>query len=304
MNNKQGITILGHPRSGTTLLRRILNSHPHIASPPETHLFSSCARFIDADLTADGVDMGVLSGLNFAGFNDDDVLEELREFAFGFLNRFSRRQGKRRWAEKTAFDIFYLDAIEKILNDKVFYLGIIRHPLDVAASSVEFCNAAGVYPDVMHRYIKNFPRPVEAFVNSWVDTTESLLSLGERQEGNCLIVRYEDLVTDTEEVLRQILEVLGEPYDATIMSGGLSKSDIIGFSDHKSYQRSTIDGASITKWKNLPSPLVSELADKLNPLLELCGYASLEVGDLISPESARRRYVHSLMVHAAGNDHS
>ncbi|WHI48264.1 sulfotransferase family protein [Microbulbifer sp. JMSA004] len=294
----KGITVLGHPRSGTTLLRRLLNLHEAIASPPETHLFSACARFIDRDHTADGVDMGVLSGLNFAGFDDEVVLQELREFAFGFLNRFAERQGKRRWAEKTAFDIFYLDSIERILEDQVFYLGIIRHPLDVAVSSVEFCDAAGVYPKVMHSYIKEYPRPIEAFVNSWIETTQSLLSLGERQEDNCLIVRYEDLVTDTEEVLAQIFSVLGEAFDKSILSNGFSGSEVIGFSDHKSYQRKIVDTESLSKWKGLPSPLISQVAEKLNPLLEVCGYDLLDVEAPISIDVARRRYQNSLLVHS------
>ncbi|MCA9663328.1 MAG: sulfotransferase, partial [Myxococcales bacterium] len=32
-----GIIVLGAPRSGTTLLRRLLDAHPNIACPPETY---------------------------------------------------------------------------------------------------------------------------------------------------------------------------------------------------------------------------------------------------------------------------
>ena len=150
--NTKGTILLGHPRSGTTLLRRLLNAHSNIASPPETHLFSACGRFLQQDHTADGVDMGALSGLEFAGFAQRDILADLRELAFNYLNKYTQRQGKTRWVEKTAFDIYHLNEIELLCEDQVTYLGILRHPLDVAVSSKEFCDAAGMYPREMHTY--------------------------------------------------------------------------------------------------------------------------------------------------------
>src|SRR5262249_42673199 len=104
-----GIIVMGAPRSGTTLLRRILDAHPDIACPGETNLLAACARFLHSETIAEGVDIGVLAGLEFAGFAEDAVLEALREFAFGFHREYAKRQGKPRWACKTAFDVFYWD---------------------------------------------------------------------------------------------------------------------------------------------------------------------------------------------------
>ena len=41
-NDYEGVLIVGVPRRGTTLLRRIFDSHPNICCPPETYLFGSC----------------------------------------------------------------------------------------------------------------------------------------------------------------------------------------------------------------------------------------------------------------------
>ena len=63
----QGIVILGMPRSGTTLLRRLLDVHPAICCPPETNLLGAAARFLREETFAGGMAIGVLSGLSFAG---------------------------------------------------------------------------------------------------------------------------------------------------------------------------------------------------------------------------------------------
>jgi hypothetical protein len=294
----RGLLVLGHPRSGTTLLRRLLNGHSAIAAPPETHLFSACARFLESDHTADGVDMGVLAGLHFAGVEDAEVISRLRDFAFGFLDRYAAAHNKTRWAEKTAFDVFYLDGIERLCGDELFYVGILRHPFDVAVSCKEFCDSAGVYPAPMHTYIQRYPQPVEAFVRSWVDTTKALIALGERRSSRCMICRYEDLVADPESTLDHILSFIGEKSEPGLTERALDDVDTLGFSDHKSYQTKIIHEDSVARWQSLPRPQIDRLAPLVNPLLERCGYDPVEAGAPLSLDDKRRRYTMGLAVSA------
>ena len=92
--------LIGPPRSGTTLLRRILDAHPRIASPPETYLLSAAARFLHEERFAHGLRIGVLSGLAFAGFDEAEVLARLRALVLGFLDDHARARGKPRWADR------------------------------------------------------------------------------------------------------------------------------------------------------------------------------------------------------------
>lgn len=296
--NKRGHIILGHPRSGTTLLRRLLNSHPEIASPPETHLFSACARFLQSDETAHGVDMGVLAGLHFSGFEAEDVLESLRGVAFTYLDRYAQERQKSLWVEKTAFDIFHLSEIEKLCQERVSYIGIIRHPLDVAVSMQEFCQNLGAYPADIHPYIQRFPQPIEAFVQSWIETTESLMDLGTRLQDSCIILRYEDLIEAPQETLEALFDHLGLECNLDqLIEKTFTNEEQLGFSDHKSYTVKEIHAKSLCKWRALPQQQIAKFASRLNPLLEACGYDRLEVEDYDLSVN-RRMYLNSLMIHS------
>ena len=153
----QGIIVLGTPRSGTTLLRRLLDAHPDIACPGETNLLNSAARFMRSEKIAEGVDIGVMSGLRFCGFEEQDVLERLREFVFQFHREHARRAGKPRWAEKTAFDAFYVDEIERLCGDEAFFICMIRHGMDVTCSLKELCDVNGGYLQELHEYVRRHP---------------------------------------------------------------------------------------------------------------------------------------------------
>lgn len=304
MDKDAGIIILGHPRSGTTLLRRLLNGHSAIASPPETHIFNSVARSLGVDLTADGVDMGLLAGLNYIGYDDEDVLARLRKFSFGFLQDYAKRQGKRRWAEKTAFSIFHLNAIETLCGQHVRYVGIIRHPFDVACSCIDFCEAAGVYPDKMHDYIAAYPQPVEAFVRSWMDTTSDLIELGQNRPDQCVVVRYEDLVTNPADTLSDILGFLGEDMEDSLIETALNVEEAPGFSDHKGLGETGVHQESVGRWASIPSPQIARLGALVNPMLTQCGYDPIAGAAAPSIKAARERYAKSLAIHAARRERS
>lgn len=294
--------VLGHPRSGTTLLRRLLAAHPNIAAPPETHLFGACARFLESDRTADGVDMGVLAGLHFSGFDDNEVIGRLRDLAFGFMDEIATREGAGHWVEKTAFDIFHLDGIEALCGDQVRYVGIVRHPLDVAVSCIDFCDAAGMYPTTLHPYIARYQHPIEAFVHSWIDATTSLFSLGERRPNQVQICRYEDLVAEPDESIADVLGFLGESNETGFLADALKGMENLGFSDHKSYQVDEVHQESVQRWSTIPTAQVDGLAPLLNPHLEACGYDQLAENGATTVDEARRRYERSLAIHASKRD--
>ncbi|MCA9716395.1 MAG: sulfotransferase [Myxococcales bacterium] len=293
-----GIVILGAPRSGTTLLRRLLDAHASIACPPETFLLGAAARFLHEETFAHGLRIGVLLGLGYAGFDQGEVLGRLREFTFGFLRDHARAQGKPRWAEKTAFNAFHVPAIRRLCQGHVRFVCIHRHGLDVALSLEELVQKTGGYVDELHRYIRQYPEPLEAFARAWIDSAGALAQLAEDDE-HALAIRYEDLTRDPEGTLRGVLDFLGEPWDDGLIERALGGTGGVGFGDWKTYGRATIDSSSVARWRGLPLPVRSKLAALCNPTLERLGYEPVPVIEARAGESdedARRRYELGLML--------
>ena len=100
----QNVKIMGFPRSGTSLLQRLLDAHRQVYAPPEPYVFAGAARMI-AESRGEGPDLGMLTGLGFAGFPPDEVIARVRRFAMSFMDEGAAAAGKPVWAEKSAFDI-------------------------------------------------------------------------------------------------------------------------------------------------------------------------------------------------------
>lgn len=297
----EGIIVLGAPRSGTTLLRRLLDAHPNIACAGETHILNACARFLHAETIAEGVDMGVLSGLSFAGYSDQEVLSRLREFAFDFPRDYAKRQGKGRWAEKTAIDSFYIEEIDRLCGDHAYFIYVIRHGLDVACSCKDLADENGGYLQEFHRYIKTYPKPLEAFCHAWVDVTKAITDFASRHPDNTITYRYEDLVADPQTTMKSLLDFVGEPWDATLLDRAMQRREEVGLGDWKTYRRNRIDGSSVKRWQDLSHATIGSLGRIVNPTLVANGYEPVDVEDERDSAEARRRYELGLLVNAARN---
>ena len=291
-----GIVILGTPRSGTTLLRRLLGAHPKIASMGESNLLSACARFLECEHIAEDVEIGVLAGLGQAGFQRDEVLARLREFAFGFHRDHATRAGKPRWAEKTAFDAFHVPRIEALCGDHAYFLCVIRHGLDVACSLEELSAKNGGYLRELHAYVRRHSMPLEAFAHAWVDMTRAIRAFAARHPRNALLLRYEDLVARPEEVLGDALRFVGEEFDARLPEAALGNAGDVGLGDWKTYARDRIGTESVGRWKSLSRWTIGRLGTIANETLRECGYEPVAVEETRDAGEARRRYELGLLL--------
>jgi hypothetical protein len=293
---REGIVVLGIPRSGTTLVRRLLDAHPSISCPGETFLFSSCARFIEADQVKSGLDIGCVSLLQQMGFPEEDVLRRLREFAFAFHREHLVRTGKRRWAEKSVMDVFHLEAIERLLGDHVAFVVVERHGLDVVASLIEMTEKSGGPLTELHSYLQRYRRWAEAYARLWAELTTDLRDFAERRE-NVILLQYERLIADPDAELERLFAFLGEEHDLGLVRRALQDEIDVAPGDWKTYGRLEIDAASRGRWKkDLSRSDLHAAVPIVNPVLARCGYEEVPLPDKPDPASERRRYLMGLQL--------
>ena len=181
--------VLCSVRSGSTLLRTLLNSHSQIHAPAELHL-----RDIGVEIRKDyGEKSFAEIGLDIKG------LEYL--LWDRILDRELSDSGKRLLVRKTPSDVFIADRIAECWPDARFIF-LLRHPAAIARSR------ANARPqDSRERNIEMVLRYLNA-----------LEAARETYDG--ITVRYEDITRDPARETRRICECLGVPWEASMLEYG------------------------------------------------------------------------------------
>ncbi|MBF0622079.1 MAG: sulfotransferase [Magnetococcales bacterium] len=269
----EGIVVLGAPRSGSTLLRRLLDAHPKIACPAETYLFGACARFLKSESFGNGLATGVVPGLSYSGIKEQIIHQRLRELVFGFLRELADQQDKPLWAEKTAFDTFLLPGFESMCGDHVRYVAIVRHGLDAVHSIEELIAKMARIPAELHPYFIRDSRPLDACLDAWMDCNKQILDLKERHPDRVTLVRYEDLTNDPAAALSGVFDFLGIETDITaLLEEAFKPKTGAGLGDWKTYQLNHVSRSSVGRYRAMPPTVIRRLAKKTNTLLESLGY--------------------------------
>jgi hypothetical protein len=202
----------GATRSGTTLLRLMLDAHPEVAIPSETHfvpdMISRCVEGpVDADELA-AIATGHPRWGDF-GLDADEYAERVgglepltaAEAVRAFYRLYAERQGKSRWGDKTPGYIRKTQPIQRVLPEARF-IHMIRDGRDVALS---------VMP------LGFGPSTVTEAAELWVKR----VSTGRRQAraaNHYTEVTYEELIADTEGTLRRVCDFLDLSFDAVMLS--------------------------------------------------------------------------------------
>lgn len=204
---QQPFFIVGCPRSGTTLLQTILDSHPDVAVPPESHFFRHYRGAVEAEtpeispwedphLIDDLLENFRIKSWNIE-LNRRDLLTNNKNTASVFENifcQYARSHKKSVWGDKTPQHAFDLDIILSVFpKARIIYM--VRDGRDVAES-----------------YLRAFigPAHIATCAERWkayVDTVQKIRTrIGSEQ---FLRIRYEDLVLEPEATQRKLWHFLG-----------------------------------------------------------------------------------------------
>jgi hypothetical protein len=199
------LLILGVRRSGTTLLRVMLDRHSELAVPDESYFVPQLAdrhlRRVDPDEFVD--DLRRVNTLAEWQVPLDKVGARLHkrmpigEAIATVYAVYAEEHGKRRWGDKTPMYMQNLRLLERLFPDALF-VHLIRDGRNAALSFLEM--PRGIVTETwMH------PRAPADFACQWRTEVAAARRLGARVgERRYLEVRYEQLVADVEDVLRKI----------------------------------------------------------------------------------------------------
>jgi hypothetical protein len=184
------IIIGGCHRSGTTLVRRILNSHSGIHCGPEVKFF----------LDFYGPPRGVKDYMNTARAlaSEDELLEF---FGRGFVElhrRAAHGAGKPRWADKAPENVLYWSNWQRLLGDQWLFIHVLRNPLDTIASLRE----AGFGDDI--------PDDILGQLVHYLNHTRTGMRFAMEHPLRYHRVIYEQLVTSPDETLASLMGFLEE----------------------------------------------------------------------------------------------
>jgi len=212
------IIVLGVRRSGTTLLRVMLDRNPELAIPDESYFVPLLARrhpgVVDPVAFAD--DLGRLPTLVEWKLSPAAVARRLSpglttgDAIAAVFAAYAAERGKARWGDKTPLYMQHLPLLERLFPLARF-VHLLRDGRDAALSYLAV--PRGIMSEGW-----GHPRDAAGFACQWASEVRSARELGRRVgPERYLEVRYERLVAAPEAVLREICTFGGLGYDATML---------------------------------------------------------------------------------------
>jgi len=222
------LVVLGVSRSGTTLLRVVLDRSPGIAIPDESFFVPLLARrhrrTIDVRRFLD--DVARIPTIKAWGLRVDDVRPRVRSgMATGdaiaaIFEAYAERRGKPRWGDKTPMYMRHLPLLEHLFPEAQ-YVHLVRDGRDAALSFLEM-------PEGTFTRTWAHPTTPAQFACLWRTEVSAARTLG-RCVGGARYheVRYEDLVVDPTAVVTTICSFAEIPFqpDMLAYAGTVDVSD-------------------------------------------------------------------------------
>jgi hypothetical protein len=203
--SQRPLFLLSLPRSGSTLMQRMLAVHDEISTAPEPWLllpqiYALRERGAFADYGQVPASRAIREFAQRLPKGEDDYLAELRAFVLRLYGKASEGRGSY-FLDKTPRYYFIVDDLFRLFPDGKFVF-LWRNPLAVVASIVETWGKG--------RW------NLERWRHDLFDGPSSLVDGFERHAGRAHALRFEDLVSDPDGSLRPLFEYLELPYDPAV----------------------------------------------------------------------------------------
>ncbi|MEQ8928084.1 MAG: sulfotransferase [Fulvivirga sp.] len=266
-NNYKPFLIIGSGRSGTTLLRSMLNQSSSVEIPPESFVLPLLVKRHTVWKNLDWKDyIKLIIGefhchpqFKYWNFNTTHAFEELMTLPpkerslFKVIDvlytQYAKTHGKPTalWGDKTPLNTYHLPQLDSILNEPR-YINMIRDGRDVVAS---------------YRKAK-LSESIEDACTRWKDAVLCASVFEEKNEQSVLNVRYESLVRDPKAELLKVCDFLHINFDECMLQNNRNTENLGDsvYAHHEKLKK-PIDQSSIGNWEKQLSIDEQQLVNKL-----------------------------------------
>lgn len=258
--------VLGNPRSGTSLLRIMLNCNQALVVPPECGFIfwwykkyekwfyskSNVELFLKDFSESKKIETWHLDYGALSEFIDDNKPVDYAGLCACIYIFYGIKSGKevKTWGDKNNYYVLHTAEIVQLFP-KAKIIHLIRDGRDVACSykEIETLNTHSKYKPVLSS-------DLSAIANEWVDNNLTISALGTTQE--YFSIKYENLILQTEETLTKLCDFLSVPFDTNMLRYfDINKALQLEPNETMDWKMKTLqapDPTNIGRYKNILSP--------------------------------------------------
>ena len=244
MSNFKPIFVVGHPRSGTTMLASMLGRHTSISMPPETMFFYD----VYGDCLSDResyVDKAMASKrIQDLGLDREELLQEfdfcecsMKGLLQSLLSLYCRKSGKVRPGEKTPLHLLWISTIVEWFPEAKIVC-IVRDGRDVISS------------------LLNVPWSHDNIYKHCFDWKRNILlveKLSSTMPGQFMFVKYEDILFHPERELKKVCHFISEEFQPAMLENKKSGAVPNWEKPWKEKALKSVDKSNCGKWKRQPA---------------------------------------------------
>ena len=270
------VFVLCMGRSGSTLLRFLLDSHPELACPPETSLPALCGQLAVVWSLIEGAPLSANRG-DAPPQVPDAAIAGIRRMLDEMTGGYLARRSKKRFCDKSLGSARSARLLLRIYPQARFVC-LYRHPMDMIRSGLDAC-PWGLNGYGFDLYAGSSPgNAVLALARYWLDNATAIAEFEYRHPGHCHRVRYEDLVAAPEETAGDLFAFLGAAPAPGITSRCFTgERERFGPADYKIWATSAITGDSVGRGESVPVGLIPPpITEAINELTGTLGYLPID----------------------------
>lgn len=290
---KNYIFIGGVPRSGTSLVQKILSLHSEIYGGPEFVHLPELMRLYNHMLE------GIKNNRQKEYYNNDELKYYLRTLISSIFDNKIKLENVNYLSEKTPYNILVFNELYDLFPASK-YIIVLRDPRGIINSLNQVQRRAKSYGDNI-----SFGKNIFSDIRFIKKVFNISLKFSENYD-NCLIVYYENLLHDSRREVKRICQFIGVEYEASMLDTAKSNSNskLMGneltrsWYSKEMYDRS-IDRQNSLKWMEELSKLHKSIINNHFNIFKnkLVDYYNFENSSMIYRLQARILYHYLKLKH-------